>query len=86
MKCTRTDMFVTPVWEVETDYDKNFKHSYIKNLSIGELLVLNENNIKKKITDDYNKYVKYSIYEALILNNASWESFLLKQLRLLWPY
>jgi endopeptidase La len=42
------------------DIDINFKNSYVKNLSIGEILSYDENNIKKKINDDYTKYLKYS--------------------------
>jgi endopeptidase La len=42
------------------DIDKNFKQSYIKNITIGELLLYDENNCIKKITEDYNKYIKYS--------------------------
>lgn len=40
--------------------DINFKNSYVKNLSIGEILTYDESVIKKKINDDYQKYVKYS--------------------------
>jgi endopeptidase La len=40
--------------------NKNFKSSYITNLFIGELLTLDENMYKNKITDDYNKFIKYS--------------------------
>ena len=42
------------------DLDKNFKQSYIKNLSVGELLLFDEINVMKKITEDYNKYIKYT--------------------------
>ncbi len=42
------------------DIDKTFKQSYFKNLSIGEILLFDETNIKKKFNDDYLKYVKYS--------------------------
>jgi endopeptidase La len=42
------------------DLDKNFKQSYIKNLTIGELLLFDEINAIKKITEDYNKYIKYT--------------------------
>jgi endopeptidase La len=41
--------------------NKLFKESYIKNLSLGEYLINSNNNIfKKKVTDDYCFYIKYS--------------------------
>lgn len=46
--------------EKMNDIDKNFKLSYVKNLTIGELLLCEYNNYVKKITEDYNKYTKYS--------------------------
>ncbi len=42
------------------DLDNNFKQSYVKNLSNGEILLFDDNTIKKKINEDYLKYVKYS--------------------------
>jgi endopeptidase La len=42
------------------EIDKFFKQSYVKNLSIGDLFVVDEVNIKKQINDDYIKYIKYS--------------------------
>jgi len=52
--------FIINELEKYIDYDKNFKLSYVKNLSIGEIIIIDENNIKKKINEDYTKYVKYS--------------------------
>jgi endopeptidase La len=40
--------------------NKLFKESYIKNLSLGEYLINNKNDFKKKVTDDYCFYIKYS--------------------------
>jgi endopeptidase La len=40
--------------------NKYFKTSYIKNLSIGDLLTLDDGLYKNKINDDYNKFVKYT--------------------------
>jgi endopeptidase La len=40
--------------------NKLFKDSYIKNLSLGEYLINNKNDFKKKVTDDYCFFIKYS--------------------------
>lgn len=40
--------------------DEYFKNSYVKNLSAGELLTLDDPLIKKKINIDYQKYIKYT--------------------------
>ena len=40
--------------------NKLFKDSYIKNLSLGEYLINNKIDFKKKVTDDYCFYIKYS--------------------------
>jgi len=42
------------------DVDENFKQSYIRNLSVGELLLFDPNIRKKKINDDYIKFLKYT--------------------------
>jgi endopeptidase La len=42
------------------DVDENFKQSYIRNLSVGELLLFDPNIRKKKISDDYIKFLKYT--------------------------
>ncbi len=42
------------------DLDNSFKQSYVKNLSNGEILLFDDTNVKKKINEDYLKYVKYS--------------------------
>lgn len=39
--------------------DDNFKQAYIRNLSIGELLLYDDNICKKKINEDYIKFLKY---------------------------
>lgn len=39
---------------------KGFRTIYLKNLSLGDILCLDDQSIKKKITDDYYKYIKYS--------------------------
>jgi endopeptidase La len=43
-----------------TSINKNFKNIYIKNLSYGDILCLNNLTIKKKLSEDYQKYIKYS--------------------------
>ena len=42
------------------DVDDNFKQNYVKNLTIGEILLFNDFNIRKKINEDYIKYIKYT--------------------------
>jgi endopeptidase La len=41
------------------EIDENFKQSYVRNLSIGELLLYDDNICKKKINEDYLKFIKY---------------------------
>ena len=57
---TSKKQFITDEIDKINDMDINFKNSYIKNLSIGEILTYDEIGARKKITDDYQKYVKYS--------------------------
>jgi endopeptidase La len=52
--------FINNEVEKINDIDINFKNTYVKNLSIGEILSYDNLNVKKKINDDYQKYVKYS--------------------------
>lgn len=40
--------------------NKYFRSSYIKILSIGDILTLDDSIYKNKINDDYNKFVKYT--------------------------
>ena len=40
--------------------NKYFKSAYIKNVSIGDILTLDELMYKNKINDDYNKFIKYT--------------------------
>jgi endopeptidase La len=42
------------------DLDDNFKQSYVRNLSVGEILLYDSNICKKKINDDYIKFLKYT--------------------------
>lgn len=42
------------------EIDDNFKQNYVKNLTIGEILLFNDFNIRKKINEDYMKYIKYT--------------------------
>jgi endopeptidase La len=54
--------------EMIKDIDKNFKLSYPKNLSLGDLLILDNININKKIMDDYKLFIKYTnmIFKAIM--------------------
>jgi len=42
------------------DIDENFKQSYVRNLSVGEILLYDTNICKKKINEDYIKFLKYT--------------------------
>ena len=42
------------------DIDENFKQNFVKNLTIGEILLFNDFNIRKKINEEYMKYIKYT--------------------------
>jgi endopeptidase La len=39
--------------------NKHFKNIYIKNLTIGDILSTDKKDVKTKVTEDYQKYMKY---------------------------
>lgn len=40
--------------------NKNFRNIYVKNLTYGDILCSDNASIKKKVVDDYHRYIKYS--------------------------
>ena len=39
--------------------NKHFKNLYVKNLTVGDILSTDKKDVKAKVTDDYQKYMKY---------------------------